>query len=83
MVLLFVWLFQPQLAKWTGLEASAGFLYLIPVSLLLGALLSVAIQVAIREGLFKPKAIANVASTVSGEMLIAGIWETGVPLNTP
>jgi O-antigen/teichoic acid export membrane protein len=64
LVMLFVWLFQPQLAKWTGLEASADFLYLIPFSLLLGALLSVANQVAIREGLFKAKAISHVASTL-------------------
>ena len=57
-----VWLFQSQLALWTGLEATPGFLYLIPVSLLLGALLSVADQAAIREGLFKAKAGSHVAS---------------------
>ncbi|MBJ6984225.1 lipopolysaccharide biosynthesis protein [Luteimonas sp. MC1750] len=64
LALLFVALFQSELAAWTGLEASPGFLYLIPVSLLLGALLSVANQTAIREGLFKAKAGSHVASTL-------------------
>lgn len=63
-VLVLVWLFQTQLALWTGLEASPDFLYLIPVSILLGALLSVADQVAIREGLFKAKTGALAASTL-------------------
>jgi len=62
--LIFVYVFQSQLARWTGLEAAPGFLYLIPVSLLLGALLSVANQTAIREGLFKAKAGSHVASTL-------------------
>lgn len=63
LALVFVLLFQSQLAAWTGLEAAPGFLYLIPVSLLLAALLSVANQTAIREGLFKAKAGSHVAST--------------------
>jgi O-antigen/teichoic acid export membrane protein len=64
LALAFVWLFQPQLAQWTGLGATPGFLYLIPVSLLLGGLLSVAEQTATREGLFKAKAGSHVASTL-------------------
>lgn len=64
LALVLVFLFQTQLAAWTGLEATPGFLYLIPVSLLLGALLSVANQTAIREGLFKAKAGSYVASTL-------------------
>lgn len=64
LALVFVFLFQSHLARWTGLEATPGFLYLIPVSLLLGALLSVANQTAIREGLFKAKAGSHVASTL-------------------
>lgn len=63
LALVFVLLFQSRLAAWTGLEAAPGLLYLIPVSLLLGALLSVANQTAIREGLFKAKAGSHVAST--------------------
>ena len=60
--LLMVFLFQSQLARWTGLEAAPGFLYLIPVTLLLSALLSVANQTAIREGLFRAKAGSYVGS---------------------
>lgn len=62
LALLSVFIFQAKLAAWTGLEATPGFLYLIPVSLLLGALLSVANQTAIREGLFKARAGSYVAS---------------------
>jgi O-antigen/teichoic acid export membrane protein len=62
--LVLVWLFQTHLARWTGLGSTPGFLYLVPVSLFLGALLSVANQVALREGLFKSKAGAHVASTL-------------------
>lgn len=64
LALVLVLLFQTRLAIWTGLEAAPGVLYLIPVSLLLGALLSVANQTAIREGLFKAKAGSHVASTL-------------------
>lgn len=63
-VLLFVHLFLNSLATWTGLEATPSLLYLIPVSLLLGAFLSVADQAAIREGLFKARAVSHVASTL-------------------
>ncbi len=63
-VLIFVHLFQARLAIWTGLEAAPDLLYLIPLSMLLGALLSVANQTAIREGLFKAKAVSHVASTL-------------------
>jgi O-antigen/teichoic acid export membrane protein len=64
LALAFVWLFQPQLADWTGLQATPNFLYLIPLSLFLGALMSVANQAAIREGLFKAKAGSHVLSTL-------------------
>ena len=63
LALLLVFLFKPRLAEWTGLEAAPGLLYLIPLALVLGALLSVANQTAIREGLFKAKAGSYVAST--------------------
>ncbi|RCV91017.1 lipopolysaccharide biosynthesis protein [Billgrantia montanilacus] len=63
-MLSFVYIFQDQLATWASLEATPAILYLIPVSLLLGALLSVADQTAIREGLFKAKAGSHVASTL-------------------
>jgi O-antigen/teichoic acid export membrane protein len=62
-VFMFVHLFQPTLATWTGLERAPELLYLIPFFLLFGALLSVADQAAIREGLFKTKAGSYVAST--------------------
>lgn len=62
--LVLIFFFQSQLAASTGLEAAPDFLYLIPVSLLLGALLSVANQAAIREGLFKAKAGSHVVSTL-------------------
>lgn len=57
-----VFLFQPHLARWTGLEAAPDLLYLIPVSLVLVALLSVANQSAIREELFRAKTSSYVAS---------------------
>ncbi|EWH02438.1 hypothetical protein Q427_08815 [Halomonas sp. BC04] len=63
-VLIFVYLFQARLATWTGLKTAPDLLYLIPVSLLVMALLSVANQTAIREGLFKAKAGSHVASTL-------------------
>src|SRR5690606_19197068 len=61
---LFVHFAKPRLAIWTGLEATPAFLYLIPLSLLLGAFLSVTNQAAIRQGLFKPKARTYVESTL-------------------
>lgn len=63
-VLAFVWLFSPRLARWSGLETMPSVLYLIPVSIFLVALLSVANQAAIRDGLFKAKATSHVASTL-------------------
>lgn len=59
-----IFLFQSHLAVWTGLEATPGFLYLIPVALLVTALLAVANQAAVREGLFKAKAGSYVVSTL-------------------
>lgn len=58
-----VLLFQSTLAVWTGLEKTPELLYLIPVALMLTALLSVADQTAIREGLFGAKAKSKVVST--------------------
>lgn len=55
---------RPWLAIWTGLEQAPYMLYFIPLSLLISALLSVANQAAIREGLFKAKARAYVESTL-------------------
>ena len=61
--LIAVYAFKFQLAKVTGLEHQPNLLYLIPISLLLVALLSVASQVAVRESLFKAKSSSYVAST--------------------
>lgn len=57
-------LFQAQLVDWAGLQATPGVLYLIPACLLLGALLSVANHMAIREGVFRAKSGAYVVSTL-------------------
>lgn len=62
--LVLVWLLQPQLSRWTGLQATSNVLYLIPISLLLNALLSIASQAAIRKGFFNAKARSHVASTL-------------------
>ena len=81
--LLVVHLFLPQIAQWTGLEASPEFLYLIPVSLVLSALYAVASQGAIREGLFTPKSQAYVGATlgINGLKLGGGaITGTGLML---
>lgn len=64
LVLIIVSLFQVRLSTWTGLESSPGLLYLIPPYLVVGALLSVADQTAIREGMFKAKALAYVTSSL-------------------
>ena len=74
-LLLFVHMFRPQVARWTGLEATPGFLYLIPLSLLLSAFFSVASQTAIRKGLFKEKSQAHIGSTlvISGANLTGGL----------
>lgn len=80
-VFLFIHLFKAQIAVWTGLEAEPNFLYLVPVSLILMALLSVANQSAIREGLFKIKAnsyvlsvfFINIGKLVGGILLPSGL----------
>lgn len=54
-----------HLAKFAGLEASPEITYLIPFSLLLVALLSVANQMAIRNGYFKAKAGAHVCGNLA------------------
>lgn len=82
-VLISVHVFQLQLAKLTGLEHQPNLLYLIPISLLLVALLSVANQVAIREGLFKAKSSSYVASTFImnfGKLSAGYISATGTTL---
>lgn len=82
-VLISVYVFQLQLAKLTGLENQPNLLYLIPISLLLVALLSVANQVAIREGLFKEKSSSYVASTLImnlGKLGAGYISATGITL---
>lgn len=62
--LLAVFLGKPWLAQWTGMQKSPNMLYLIPISLIVTAFLSVANQSAIRAQLFKPKARAYVESTL-------------------
>lgn len=59
-----VYLTEPWLVIWTGMEKSPSMLYLIPLSLLINAFLSVANQSAIRAHLFKAKARAYVESTL-------------------
>lgn len=61
--LIVIYAFQEQLASLAGLSSEPNLLYLIPTSLVLVALLSVANQAAIREGLFKAKSSSYVAST--------------------
>jgi O-antigen/teichoic acid export membrane protein len=60
--LIIFYVFQSQLATLVGLESEPNLLYLIPISLILVALLSVANQVAIRDGLFKVKSGSYVLS---------------------
>lgn len=60
--LIIFYVFQSQLATLVGLESEPKLLYLIPISLILVALLSVANQVAIRDGLFKVKSGSYVLS---------------------
>src|SRR5690606_35047633 len=82
-VLIVIYVFQSQLATLVGLEGQPDLLYLIPISLLLVALLSVANQVAIREGLFKAKSSSYVASTFIMNLgkLVAGYFSaTGITL---
>lgn len=83
LALIGVYAFQFPLAKLTGLEHQPNLLYLIPISLLLVALLSVANQVAIREGLFKAKSSSYVASTFIvnlGKLGVGYISATGITL---
>jgi O-antigen/teichoic acid export membrane protein len=63
------------LARWTGMESTPYMLYLIPLTLLAGAFLSVADQSAIRVGLFKAKARAYVESKLVTDTskLIGGV----------
>lgn len=53
---------KPWLSVWTGMEKAPHMLYLIPLTLVIGAFLSVANQSAIRASLFKAKARAYVES---------------------
>ncbi len=73
--LIVVYLGKPWLAGWTGMEKTPDMLYLIPLSLLVAAFLSVANQSAIRAHLFKAKVRAYVESTLltNGGKLIGGI----------
>lgn len=66
---------KPWLAVWTGMESAPHMLYLIPLTLIIGAFLSVANQSAIRAGLFKAKARAYVESKflTDTSKLIGGI----------
>ncbi|WP_201553532.1 oligosaccharide flippase family protein [Psychrobacter immobilis] len=63
------------LASWMGMESTPNMLYLIPLTLLVGAFLSVADQSAIRVGLFKAKARAYVESKLvtDSSKLIGGM----------
>lgn len=75
LALVLIILFKARLAKWTGLESSPNLLYLVPATLLVLALLSVAEQTAIRENLFAAKASSYVASTlVMNFGKLAGGW---------
>lgn len=60
--LILVHIGKPWLAVWTGMESAPDMLYLIPLTLIIGAFLSVANQSAIRAGLFQAKARAYVES---------------------
>lgn len=62
--LLLVHVCKPWLSAWTGLEDSSWLVYLIPLSLITSAFLSVANQSAIRHSLYKAKARAYVGSTL-------------------
>lgn len=62
--LLLVHFGKPWLAVWTGLQRATWVLYLIPLSLVVSAFLSVANQAAIRQGLYGAKARAYVGSTL-------------------
>lgn len=81
--LLIVFLFKHQISEWTGLQSSPNFLYFIPISILILALLSIANQIAIRESLFNAKASSKVVSTLlmNGGKLAGGfLAPTGISL---
>lgn len=81
--LIVIYAFQEQLASLAGLSSEPNLLYLIPTSLVLVALLSVANQAAIREGLFKAKSSSYVASTFIvnlGKLGAGYISATGITL---
>lgn len=81
--MLLVYVGGPLLVQWTGLEQAPWVLYFIPVSLVVSALLSVANQAAIREGLFKEKARAYAESTLLTNVAKLGagfFWATGLAL---
>lgn len=81
--LIVIYAFQEQLASLAGLSSEPNLLYLIPTSLVLVALLSVANQAAIREGLFKAKSSSYVASTFImnlGKLGVGYISATGITL---
>lgn len=76
--LLLVYLVKPWLAAWIGLSRTPWILYLVPLSLLISAFLSVANQSAIRQGLYAAKAMAYVSST-----LITNLGKLGGGLLVP
>ncbi|NAR67532.1 lipopolysaccharide biosynthesis protein [Acinetobacter haemolyticus] len=81
--LIVIYAFQEQLTSLAGLSSEPNLLYLIPISLVLLALLSVANQAAIREGLFKAKSSSYVASTFIvnlGKLGVGYISATGITL---
>lgn len=55
---------KPWLVRWAGLEGMPWVIYLVPLSLIISAFLSVANQAAIRNSLYKAKARAYVGSTL-------------------
>lgn len=73
--LIWIWIFEAQLANWTGFEAAPHFLYLVPLSLVSTALLAVAEHMAIRESQFKAQAVSKVTSTllINCAKLLAGL----------
>lgn len=81
--LVITWLFETPLAALANLENHPSLLYLLPLSTFLGAMLSVAEQVAIRETLFKVRAISKVISTFlnnSGKMAFGFLTPSGMVL---
>lgn len=68
LMLLFLYVGLPFFAIWAGVEQSPQILYLIPLALLLSAFLSVANQMAIREGRFVTKARAYVESILGANL---------------